>query len=410
MKKGILWILIFCLVLSGCGAGNGQQEDLMQGIRANAVSVQTSPEGTVAIADFGLALLRQASLDQQNILVSPLSIVSALAMTANGADGETLSQMQQVLGLDVEELNRYLSAYLASLPSDADYKLSMANAIWFEDDPKFQVYPEFLQTNADYYQAGIYKTPFDEGTKNEINAYVKENTDGMIQEILDRIPEEAVMYLVNALAFDAKWQSVYDEFQVREGIFTNALGQEQQVEMMRSEESEYLEDESAVGVIKNFADGKYAFAALVPKEGIDLDTYLQTLNGEKLIQILTNPQNITTYTSIPRFEADYSAELSQVLSELGMPDAFDERANFTKMGEYDGKYLCIGRVLHKTAIRIDAQGARAGAATVVEMVAEGCVEAPEDTRTVELNKPFVYMLIDRENHLPFFIGTMTDMG
>ena len=93
-----------------------------------------------------------------------------------------------------------------------------------------------------------------------------------------------------------------------------------------------------------------------------------------------------------------------------MPDAFDERANFAKMGEYDGKYMCIGRVLHKTAIRIDAQGARAGAATVVEMVAEGCVEAPEDTRTVELNKPFVYMLIDRENHLPFFIGTMTDMG
>lgn len=409
MKKCFAWILIGTILLSACGVSRGGSVDLTSGVKANAVSVETSSEGTVAIADFGLGLLRECG--EQNVLVSPLSIASALAMTANGADGETLAQMEQVLRLDSRSLNEYLSAYMASLPENKDYQLSMANGIWFKDDPQFQVYEEFLQTNADYYQAGIYKAPFDEGTKNEINQFVEKQTDGLITNILDRIPEDAEMYLVNALAFDGKWQSVYDEFQVRNGLFTNAQGTEQEAEMMHSEEHQYLEDELAIGVIKDFADGKYAFAALVPKEGVTLEEYLETMTGEKLVQMLSEPQNITTYASIPRFETEYATELSEVLSSMGMPDAFVWNiADFSRMGEYEELHLCIGRVLHKTTIRIDAQGARAGAATVVEMVAAGAVEGPEDYKTVKLNKPFLYMLIDKENNLPFFIGTMTDMG
>ena len=142
-----------------------------------------------------------------------------------------------------------------------------------------------------------------------------------------------------------------------------------------------------------------------------MEEYLEALDGTRFTQLLSQPQNICTYTRIPRFETGYSVELSEMLKELGMSDAFDwQIADFSRMGYYEGLYLCIDRVLHKTKITVDAQGARAGAATVVEMVAEGAAEGPEDYRTVELDRPFVYMLIDCENNMPFFIGTMMDMG
>lgn len=409
MKQWIAIILSFALLLTGCGGAGSN--DLMVGIRANAVSAETTPEGSAAAADFGLRLLRECYQDGENVLISPLSILSALAMTANGADGETLEQMEQVMGLASSQLNEYLSAYMASLPESQDYKLSMANAIWYKDDPLLTVYEDFLQINADYYGAGIYKAPFDDSTKEEINQYVEEHTDGMVREILDEIPDEAVMYLVNALAFDAKWSSVYEEYQIRDAVFTTENGMQQDIELMYSTESQYLEDELATGVIKYFRSGKYAFAALLPNEGVSVEEYLNYLDGERLTQLLAQPQNIYTYTRIPRFEAEYSTELSEVLEELGMPNAFNwQIADFSRMGYYEGLYLCIGRVLHKTTITVDAQGARAGAATVVEMVAEGAAEQPQDTRTVTLDRPFVYMLIDCENHLPFFIGTMMDMG
>ena len=87
--------------------------------------------------------------------------------------------------------------------------LKLANSIWFNDDPSFTVNEDFLQTNADHYGAGIYKAPFNEGTCEEINNWVSDHTDGMVKNILDKIPEDAVMYLINALAFDARWEEVY---------------------------------------------------------------------------------------------------------------------------------------------------------------------------------------------------------
>lgn len=402
-------LLILALMLTGC-AGNTASGDLMAGIKANAVSVETSPEGTAAATDFGIRLLRECFQDGKNTLISPLSVLSALAMTANGADGETLAQMEEVLGMDCASLNSYLSAYMAGLPESEHYKLSMANAIWYKDDPLLTVRDEFLQTNADYYRAGIFKVPFDDGAKNDINRYVQEHTDGLIQEILDEIPEEAIMYLVNALAFDAQWNSVYEEYQIREAEFIREDGTRQEAELMYSTEYSYLEDELATGVIKYFRGTKYAFAALLPNEGVSVEEYLASLDGNSLQTLISEPQSICTYTRIPRFETEYSAEMSEILKTMGMKDAFGwQVADFSRMGEYEGKYICIGRVLHKTRLRLDAQGARAGAATAVEMVAEGAAEPPQETRTVTLDRPFVYMLLDCENNLPFFIGTMMDM-
>ena len=387
--------------------------DLMKDVPAKAVDVLPDMDaGATAAADFGVRLFKTSMEEGKNTLISPLSVLYALAMTANGADGETLTQMEKVLGMDVDKLNSYMLAYLDLLPESKDYKMSLANSIWFKDDPNFAVEQSFLQTNADYYGAGAYKAAFDEGTRNDINNWVKEHTDGMIPEIIDEIPDEAIMYLVNALAFDAKWADEYEEHQIREGRFTMEDGTRQDVDMMHSEEYTYLEDDLATGFIKYYKDRKYAFVAMLPNEGVTVSQYVDSLTGEHLRDLLNNPQDVTVFASIPKFETEYGIEMSEVLQEMGMTDAFDWRvADFSKLGTYnvDGMNICINRVLHKTFISVTEQGTRAGAATAVEMVAEGAAEIIE-YKEVVLDRPFVYMLIDCETNLPFFIGSMMNVN
>ncbi|MBR4057447.1 MAG: serpin family protein [Oscillospiraceae bacterium] len=413
MKKRIALLLALVLVfsLTACGGANNAN-DLMKDVPAKAVDVLPDMDaGAAAAADFGVKLFQNSMEEGENTLISPLSVLYALAMTANGADGETLAQMEQVLGMDTENLNSYMRAYLDLLPEAKDYKLSLANSIWFKDDPNFAVEQSFLQTNADYYGAGAYKAAFDEATKNDINNWVKEHTDGMIPEIIDEIPDEAIMYLVNALAFDAEWAEVYEEFQIREGSFTTEAGVQQDVDMMHSEEHAYLEDDMATGFIKYYKDRKYAFAALLPNEGVSVSEYVSGLSGAHLQELLSAPQDITVYATMPKFETEYSVEMSEVLQEMGMKDAFTwQLADFSRLGSYDaeGVNIYINKVLHKTFISVFEQGTRAGAATAVVMEAGGAAMDPE-YKEVVLDRPFVYMLIDRETNLPFFIGTMMDV-
>ena len=413
MKKLIALLLVFAMALGMTACSQVSANDLMKDVPAKAVVVLPDMDaGAAAAADFGVWLFKTSIEEGENTLISPLSVLYALAMTANGADGETLAQMEQVLGMDVDNLNSYMLAYLELLPESKDYKMSLANSIWFKDDPNFTVEQSFLQTNADYYGAGAYKAAFDEGTRNDINNWVKEHTDGMIPEIIDEIPDEAIMYLVNALAFDAKWADEYEEHQIREGSFTMEDGTRQDVDMMYSEEYTYLEDDLATGFIKYYKDRRYAFVAMLPNEGVTVSQYVDSLTGEHLRDLLNNPQDVTVFASIPKFETEYDIEMSEVLQEMGITDAFDWRvADFSRLGTYnvDGMNICINRVLHKTFISVTEQGTRAGAATAVEMVAEGAMEIVE-FKEVVLDRPFVYMLIDCETNLPFFIGTMMNVN
>ena len=413
MKRLIALLLVFAMALGLTACSQVSANDLMKDVPAKAVDVLPDMDaGAAAAADFGIRLFKTSMEEGENTLISPLSVLYALAMTANGADGETLTQMEKVLGMDVDNLNSYMLAYLDLLPESKDYKMSLANSIWFKDDPNFAVEQSFLQTNADYYGAGAYKAAFDEGTRNDINNWVKEHTDGMIPEIIDEIPDEAIMYLVNALAFDAKWADEYEEHQIREGRFTMEDGTRQDVDMMHSEEYTYLEDEMATGFIKYYKDRKYAFVAMLPNEGVSVSQYVDSLTGEHLRELLNNPEDLTVFASIPKFETEYDIGMSEVLQEMGMTDAFDwQVADFSRLGTYnvDGMNICINRVLHKTFISVSEQGTRAGAATAVEMVAEGAMEIVE-FKEVVLDRPFVYMLIDCETNLPFFIGTMMNVN
>lgn len=386
--------------------------NLMEGIEANPVTpLPGLQDDCAAVTDFGVRLFQNSLKEGENTLISPLSVLSALAMTANGAEGETLTQMEQVLGLERDALNQWLYTYTGQLAQGEKYKLSLANSIWFTNDASFTVEQDFLQTNADYYGADIYSAPFNSATLKDINNWVKDKTDGMIPEILDEIDEETVMCLVNGLAFDAEWAEIYRETQVRDNIFTTEDGVERQVEMLYGEEFGYLEDENAAGFIKYYKDRRYAFVALLPKEGVSVAQYANTLTGEHLWQMLQSVSDKQVLTGIPKFRTETSLELGEVLINMGMPDAFDyTAADFSGLGSSAKAPIVIDRVAHKTFIAVDEKGTRAGAATAVVLTPESAAPSQEEPKRVILDRPFLYMLIDCETDLPFFIGSMMDLA
>lgn len=427
IKTILCTALIMAAALTGCGAepfeylsGDTQEyidENSATTIGATLMNVEidkpeidlevtASPTGTLAATDFGLKLLKESMKEEENTLISPLSVLCALGMTANGAGGDTLEQMETLFGISRQQMNEYLHAYINTLPQGEKYKLTPANSIWIKEMEGLKIQEDFLQTNADWHNAEIYQAPFDDTTLQKINNWVNENTDGMIPAILNHIPSGAVMYLINALAFDAEWQTIYENTQIRDSVFTASDGTAQDIEMMYSNEYQYLEDDGAVGFLKYYADKKYALAALLPNENTSLEKYIASLTAERLSELLANPQEITVETAIPKFQCEYSMELSDIFEHMGMTHAFDcETADFTSLGSCTEGPLYISRILHKTYISVDERGTRAGAATAVEMLRATSL-APQEVKTVYLDRPFLYMLIDCEENLPVFIGTL----
>ena len=186
----------------------------------------------------------------------------------------------------------------------------------------------------------------------------------MIDGILDSIPADAVMYLVNALAFDGQWAKTYEAHQLREGQFTAADGRVLPAELMWSVEKRFLQDEKAVGFVKPYEGGRYGFAALLPEEGVSLTDYAASLTGKKLTEMLEGAREVKVNAALPKFTSDYKAELSEVLAGMGMPLAFDrDLADFSLLGSWENGNLSIDKVIHKTHISVDERGTEAAAST-----------------------------------------------
>lgn len=411
----ILGFVLVCALLvnlTGCGT-QVQAADLMEGIEAESVSGKMKDD-TFIDSQMRLSLeLFQSSVQaskNKNVLISPLSIQLALAMTANGAGGQTKTEMEKLLGgeLTIEELNKYLYTYAGSLPSGDKYRITLANSIWFRDDEdRLTVEKEFLQTNANYYGAQAYKAPFDRQTLADINNWAEEHTDGMIDKILDTIDSDTVMYLINALVFDAEWNEVYEKSDIYNDIFTSVTGKKRTVEMMNSGESGYLDDGKAKGFIKDYKEGRYSFVALLPNEGVDIYEYIEGLTSEGLMNAIQGAQSDVVMATMPKFSYEYSLKMNDVLADLGMPSAFSSAADFSKLGKSAYGNLYIGEVLHKTFISVDELGTKAGAVTKVDVKDECAVEAP--SLAVKLDRPFVYMIMDNSANLPVFIGAVMDI-
>lgn len=397
--------------LSGCGSLQGRLEarDLLadKDYPAIQTNADLTGSGADAIMDFSVRMFQEElTKGKANTLLSPVSALYALSMTANGARNHTLAQMEEVFGMPVGELNEYLSSYLQALPSSEKSRLHLADSLWLKDSEELQINEEFLQTAAGYYDASVYQAAFDDQTMEDINLWVKDHTNGMIPEILSEIPEDAVLYLINALSFDAEWADPYIEQACSEDLFTCEGGDTINAVFMHSQEHQYLESEHATGFLKYYHNADYAFAALLPEEDMTVSEYADTLTGETLLELLRQPQDIPVNVSLPKFETECSTELSDVLKSMGMTDAFDSSAaDLSGMGSSQDGPLYISKVLHKTFLTLDEQGTKAGAATAVEMESGSSAGDPQEQKEVILNRPFLYLIIDCTANLPLFIGT-----
>ena len=178
--KLVSLLLLFTLLGNAIGCATPVNAiNLMSDINANQVTAKNDLTDTNdEVINFALTLFNEANDNEKSTLVSPLSVLCALAMTTNGARDETLEQMESVFGLDIDDLNLYLYSYIKSLSQGDGFKLNLANSIWFIDnEEKLNVNKNFLQTNADYYNADAYKAPFNDQTITDINNWVKDKTN-----------------------------------------------------------------------------------------------------------------------------------------------------------------------------------------------------------------------------------------
>ncbi len=446
MKKKLLQmtaILTAVLALSGCRLNNpgtinnsndpqntvltqnenisGESVNLTEGKGGAEIELVSPEEADIkALNDAALALLAEIGKNSegQNVLLSPTSIEFALGMTANGADGETLKQLENTVngGIDYEKMNSVMAYTSDKLRTSQDVNWNVANSIWFKDDGDWKMKNPFLNDVVNYYRSEVYKAPFDQQTVADINSWVNKETYGMIPDILENIPDEARMYLINAIAFEGEWLQKYEESDIEEGkTFTNADGSESEVTMLYSNETRYFTLADGEGFVKPYEGGEYSFVGILPKEGMLPEEYIKKLSesGENFAEAVKNAGYEEVRVRIPEFKLDYDIELSETYKAMGMELPFDQgNADFSKMMEtvdQSPSQIWIGKILHKTHIEVDRKGTKAAAVTAVEMDAVGAVMMPQEVYTVYLDRPFVYAIVDNETGLPIFMGCQNYM-
>ncbi len=421
-KKLVCFLLLGAMLVSLC-ACRGEEPaprtgDLMADVEAREPAPQATQGSTAApqsgeavtqsaartpyaaaAANFAVGLLQGSAAGTDNCVLSPYSAMLALAMTANGAQGETLAQMEAVLGLPVGVLNEALRG------CDMGEGVVSANSVWLRDTDELDVKDAFLQANADYFGAGVYRAPFDAQTVEDVNAWVSEHTAGRIPQILTELDPQTMLLLVNALTFDARWMEEYDDYQVTAGEFHAADGTQQSASFLHSTEHTYLDDGMATGFLKPYSGGRYSFLALLPNEGVSMQDYLASLTGETLLATVENASRTPVDVRLPKFTAETSEELSAALAAMGMPLAFTADADFSGIADLP---LIIGGVLQKTWIEVTESGTTAAAATVIVM--EKALALEERPKVVELDRPFVMGIYDNETQSFLFLGAINQVG
>lgn len=411
MKKRTtaLMLALLLLLLPGCGV---RAQELTKDIEPQALDTTTDlTAGGEAVTVFALSLLRSERAATEGVLISPVSVLNALGMVANGAGGDTLKQLETAAGMSLNQLNDFLYTYRMSLP--AAYKscaVSLANSAWIRED--FRVEDDFLRSCVNYYGAEMYRSAFDGSLVTDLNRWVSQKTDGMIDRLLEQAPDVLTMlYLVNAACFDARWDTPYTKADLRTGLpFTAADGTQQTADYLTGTESIYLSGNNVTGFVKPYDGGKYAFVALLPDEGVTLADYLENLTGEHLYKLITDHRSADVQVSIPKFSAQSELELKEPLKDMGITDLFNvSTADLRSIGSApSGNNLYVFSVLHKTYLELDENGTKAAAATSLEVNA-GAAPPSEDVKTVTLDRPFLYMIVDTHACVPLFMGTVTSM-
>lgn len=363
----------------------------------------------------------EAMYDGDNLICSPLSLQYALAMTANGASGETKQEIIDFLGYGqegIEALNEYSKTLLEQLPAvDLDVKLKVTDALIVNED--FPLRPEFKQTVEENYYAAVDNMDFSAPNKiaARINKWAKSSTDGFIDKLMDAddIDERAVAYLMNALYFKAKWAGskhspMFREEATRLEDFTLSNGSKVKVDMMRNSGwHQYAIMDGYKVLALPYAGGKFNMYILLPDEN-DIEGLVENLRTTAWSDILSNlKQGAEVKVRLPKFSIENRYDLSDAIVSLGVEKAFQEgAAEFDMMFQPKANYYYwISKVIQKSRINVSEWGTEAGSVTVVEMVGDAA-GPPKEIIEFYADHPFVFIIGEETSGTILFEGVVTN--
>jgi len=330
-------------------------------------------------------------------------------MTYNGASGSTQQAMAKTLelqGMSLSEINSGYAALLKQILENADAKvqLKIANSLWANQEVKFQ--PDFLQRTEDFYQAKVSNLNFKNPTAiNNINDWVKDNTAGKINKIVEKIEPNQVLFLINAIYFKGNWTNEFDKNQTAEYPFYITSGKQKKHQMMSQEgDYKYYENQQFQAVSLPYGkDGKVSFYIFLPKENSNLKAFSQSLNVENWEKWMTQFNKQKGFIRLPRFKTEYDISLNNSLKALGMEEAFSNKANFSGMGQN----FAISQVKHKTFLEVNEEGTEAAATTSVGIVATSLRPEPEPFRMI-VDRPFFCAIRDNQTGSILFMGSIVE--
>lgn len=380
--------------------------------QASFESVPAQAKGDLVAANsrFAFDLLSALCREEagENVFISPLSVSLALAMTYNGALGETQEAMASALalqGLSIEEVNRANAELLTALAEvDPEVQLHIANSLWARAGVPFR--PEFIEADKGYYGAEVASIDFARGP-GPINGWVKEQTRGRIESILDRLDPQAILVLVNAVYFQGPWKEPFNPQRTQPGPFHLPDGRTVTLPMMaQGGHYRYYEEEGLQAIRLPYGEGRVGLYIFLPGESSSLDEFMQGLSAEKWERWLAGFSGQQGSIALPRFGLEYEARLNDALTALGMGIAFDQdRADFHGLSPI-AEPIWIGEVKHKTFLQVDEEGTEAAGATAVEVRAGSA--APETPFTMVVDRPFFCAIQDDQTGSILFLGSIVE--
>lgn len=414
------------IMLTGCGPQDEKQEGGAEGMgffgeddgmdREARVGMDVPEEleavndqiGQVSYRMFQQAMSQPAE-EGTSAMVSPLSLLTCLSMAQAGAEGNTKTEMEQTFGFTSESFASWLENWYDSLTEEDETRMSVANSFWYRQG--FQPEDAYLQLLEDRFHGKAREAAFDDGTVSEINRWCDENTYGMIPRLINQLDPDQQAMLLNAVAFEGKWQKAYEEDLVSEGeTFVTEDGTEQDAVMLYSREEVYLSGEYTTGFLKPYQDG-YSFAAFLPEEGMSVEDWLKETSEEEFTRMLQESEYAQVSAVIPEFKSEYTAQnMKSVLQDMGIQSLFSAGdCDLSAMGKSEGgDGLYVSDVLHKTFIELNREGTRAAAVTGLIMKATSM--EPEKVYEVRLDRPFVYVILDQGSMTPIFMGIVMNVA
>ncbi len=410
-RKLMMMSLIAALLLAftACSSPAAIAGNLMADVKAAERPANPKPPTgayTDAVADFSLKLLVESLGNSGNILVSPASVYLALAMTLNGADGETREAMMAALssaGLSEELINTASRDWMTLLEQTGDKtELFISNSIWVRDS--YPVNTEFLQRNADFFRAGAHTLDFGlPAAVTTINDWVKTATRSKIDKIVEDIDPDVMLYLINAIYFKSDWKNPFAGDSTRDGLFLAPDGEITVKYMNETASMDLIKKDDIRGIWLPYVDESFGFFAILPDQDTDVRDWISTLDSDTLSVLIDTRQSTSVTLSLPKFEVSYEDSLINELAKLGMGVAFSGAADFSRMHAEGISNLFISEVKHKTFCRVDEKGTEAAAVTSVEM---RLTSMPVADETLAFDRPFLYGIMDTRTGIPLFLGIM----